>query len=503
MESLATLALRENDVHEINVDGDRLLLHVPPTSLFALDSTSAALVDLFRERGTVTEDDVRDRFEGRVPPDDVVDALNELVDLGVVGNGGAAWRERRPVHVTKTPLSTIVLNVNTGCNLSCNYCYKEDLATPAAGKRMGFETAVAAFELLLREAVDRSHVSVVFFGGEPLTAMPLIRDVVAYASRRAGEAGKHVDFSLTTNATLLTDDIIDYFDEHRFGLTVSMDGPKELHDRNRRTVGGGGSYDVVSRNARKLLDRYRSRPIGARVTLTRGVTDVVAIHRHLRDEIGFFEVGFSPVTSGGSDAFRLSEAELQTVFAGMKGLGAEYERAALRGENIGFGNMHQLLTDLHEGRAKSLPCGAGVGMLAVDRDGGLNLCHRFTGSTLATFGDVERGVDRERLGAFLDEAQDRSGRPCETCRIRNICSGGCYHESYARYGDPHHPVAHYCELLRDWVDFGIRAYVRILRGRPDFFERHLSPRRPRSIEDTARMGSPPTAAIALARREIG
>ena len=139
--------------------------------------------------------------------------------------------------------------------------------------------------------------------------------------------------------------------------------------------------------------------------------------------------------------------------------------------------MNQLLTDLYEGRAKSPPCGAGVGMLAVDREGGLNLCHRFTGSSLPRFGDIEHGVDRERLGAFLDGAQDRSGRPCATCRIRNLCSGGCYHESYARYGDPLHPVAHYCDILRDWIDFGIGVYARITIANPGFFERYLEPRR--------------------------
>ena len=477
MEPTSALELRRSDVHEIDVDGRRLLLHVPTTSLFELDGVGAELFDLFRDRTAVTEEDVRRRFEGRAAAEDVVEALRELVDLGVVGDGAPGWRERSPVHVLRTPLSTIVLNVNTGCNLSCTYCYKEDLASPADGRRMSFETAAAAFELLLREAAERSHVNVVFFGGEPLSAMPLIREMVAYADRRGAEVGKGIDFSLTTNGTLLTDEIIEYLDAHRFGLTVSMDGPKALHDRNRRTVGGAGTYDVVVRNVGKLLARYRSRPVGTRVTLTHGVTDVVRIHHHLREEIGFFEVGFSPVTSGGSASFQLSEHELATVFAGMKELGGEYERAALRGENNGFANMHQLLTDLHEGRAKSLPCGAGVGMLAVDGEGGLNLCHRFTGSSLPRFGDVEHGVDRERLGAFLDEAQDRSGRPCATCRIRNVCSGGCYHESYARYGDPHHPVAHYCDLLRDWVDFGVRAYVRIARANPEFFERHLAPRR--------------------------
>lgn len=473
---MSTLELHEADLHEVEVDGDRLLYHVPTTSLFELDGVSARLLDLFRERRAVTEEDVRRRFEGRAAADEVVAALRELVELGVVGEGAPGWRERAPARVLRTPLSTIVLNVNTGCNLSCTYCYKEDLVSPAAGRRMSLETAVAAFELLLREAAERRQVNVVFFGGEPLTTMPLIRDVVAHAKRRAAEHGKTVDFSLTTNATLLTDEIIDYLDEHRFGLTVSMDGPKALHDRNRRTVGGAGTYDVVVRNVRRLLDRYRSRPIGARVTLTRGVTDVALIHRHLRGEVGFFEVGFSPVTSGAS-SFQLSEEDLAVVFRGMKQLGEEYEQAAIGGENIGFANMHQLLSDLHEGRAKSLPCGAGVGMLAVDGEGGLNLCHRFTGSKLPRFGDVERGVDHERLGAFLDDAQDRSRRPCATCRIRNLCSGGCYHESYARYGDPQHPVAHYCDLLRDWIDFGVRVYARIARTNPAFFERHLAPRR--------------------------
>ena len=163
----------------------------------------------------------------------------------------------------------------------------------------------------------------------------------------------------------------------------------------------------------------------------------------------------------------------------MKALGRDYRDEALAGRNNGFANMHQLMTDLAEGTRKSLPCGAGLGMLAVDKDGGLNLCHRFTGSSLPTFGDVEDGIDKPRLGAFLEEAQDRSARPCATCRIRNLCSGGCYHERYARYGDPMHPVAHYCELMRDWIDFGIDVYTQIMAGNPGFFERHVAPRRAR------------------------
>jgi len=116
-------------------------------------------------------------------------------------------------------------------------------------------------------------------------------------------------------------------------------------------------------------------------------------------------------------------------------------------------------------------------MLAVDRVGDLNLCHRFTGSEMPRFGDLVHGIDRQRLGMFLEGAQNRTDKPCATCRIRNLCAGGCYHESYARYGDPLAPVAHYCDILRDWVDFGVRVYARISAENPGFFERHLEGRR--------------------------
>src|SRR5690606_36716492 len=161
-----------------------------------------------------------------------------------------------------------------GCNLACSYCYKEDLTTPAKSLDMDLETAKKSVELLLEESAERKRVNLVFFGGEPLRRMPYIKDVVAYAEKRAADCGKTVDFSLTTNATLLNDSVIEYLDAHGFGIAISIDGPKALHDKNRVTVGGKGSYDAMIGKVRRVLELYRSRPIGARVTLTAGNTDV-------------------------------------------------------------------------------------------------------------------------------------------------------------------------------------------------------------------------------------
>lgn len=471
------LRIVPDSFHEIRLDGRRLLFHIASTALFELDAVGRDVIDWARDSGEIREEDISSRFSGIHPTQPVLDAIEDFRALDLLNESGRPSARKAEIAIRDLPLSTIVLNVNTGCNLSCTYCYKEDLVEPALGKRMDFDTAVRSVEMLLREAADRPSINVVFFGGEPLTNLPLIRQVVDYCERRCAELGKRADFSLTTNGTLLTEEIVDWLDAHRFGLTVSMDGPKALHDRNRRTVGGKGSYDAILPKVRMLLARYTSRPVGARVTLTTGVTDVVAIHRHLRDELGFFEVGFSPVTSGSLTAFNLKPDELAAVFSGFQELGRAYYEAALQGGNTGFANMHQLMTDLWEGRRKALPCGAGFQMLAVDHQGDLHLCHRFTGSALPTFGNVESGVAKERLTGFLDEARDLSGRPCETCRIRSLCAGGCYHESYARYGDPLTPTLHYCDLMRDWIDFGVSIYARLLEKRPDFFTLHVAPRK--------------------------
>ncbi|WP_372832068.1 quinohemoprotein amine dehydrogenase maturation protein [Pontibacterium sp.] len=473
---MGSLSLVKPNMHLVDVDTRKMMFHVPTSSLFELDGLSRELIDLFTEQERVTAQMIRDRFNGRYQPHDVMDTIEELKSLRVLSDGGVVQINHEPQKVKNFPLTTIVLNTNTGCNLSCTYCYKEDLTTPSEGDKMSYETAVQSVEMLLEESPNQRQYNIVFFGGEPLTNMPLIRKVVAYCEERFAALESEVSFTMTTNATMLNEELVDWFNEHRFGITVSMDGPKAMHDKNRITVGGQGTYDVVKKKVDMLLSRYTARPVGCRVTLTRGITDVEAIFDHLSG-LGFAEVGFGPVTSGDITSFNLTPEEMVEVFAGMKRLGKEYLDAALEHRNMGYGNMHQLMTDLHEGNKKQLPCGAGVGLLAVDTQGGVNLCHRFTGSELPTFGDVDQGIDKTRLGEFVEQRLDRSNTGCETCRIRNICSGGCYHESYAKYGDAATPSYHYCDLLRDWVDFGVEAYSRIMLENPAFFDAYVSPRR--------------------------
>ncbi len=470
------LSLKEHNFHEVSLASQRLLFHIPSSGLFEADDASIAVIGALRQETALSCEALTDLLSNSFAQTRVDGALRDLQRLDIVSSDNADAPQQIP-EIGDLPMTTVVLNVNTGCNLSCTYCYKEDLAVPAKGEKMALSTAVSAFEMLLQQSPDQPRYNIVFFGGEPLSNMPLIREVVDYAETRCAGLGKRVDFSLTTNATMLNEKNIDYMDSHRFGIAISIDGPRAIHDRNRITVGGQGTYDTVARKVRLLLSRYRSRPVGARVTLTRGVTDIHTIWDHLFNELGFAEVGFAPVTAGDVDTFNLSDEDLLAVFAEMKKLGERYVEEALQHRSIGFSNLHQLLTDLHEGSKKALPCGAGYSMVAVDKDGGVNLCHRFTGSELPTFGSVQDGLDVPALKSFLGQRLDRTDTGCASCNIRNLCSGGCYHESYQHYNDPTHPVYHYCDLMRDWVDFGIAAYARIASENPQFFDDYISTRR--------------------------
>jgi uncharacterized protein len=385
------------------------------------------------------------------------------------------------------PLQTLVLNVTNKCNLACAYCYEygEDripgstahgTATPAvpaktAPKFMTRETARESVELALRESGTSPVVNITFFGGETLLNFAVLQDTITYARHRASQVGKRVEFSLTTNGTLLRPDIIEFLADQQIGVTISIDGPKELQNKFRVFHDGGGSYDIVVPKIKELLKRHTSRPIGARVTLTAQVNDVQRIYRHLTEEIGFHEVGFAPVTSSLGRAWAMSEQGLDHMLKQFETLAHEWMEAALVNRHHGFSNIKETIEEIHQGQSKAYPCGAGFGLMGVATDGEVSLCHRFAGSDAHRLGSVTDGIDRDAQMAFLESHHVGHKVDCSTCWARPLCAGGCYHEAHTRYGDTAAPNLHFCDWIRGWTDLGLRIYGELASRHPAFLSR--------------------------------
>ena len=470
------MLLRRGEYHAFDVDGAAYVYLVPSAAVFRLDEASRAVLDTLGERDLAPRElavSLADRF----PQADIRAAVEELVGARAISLVDppvpAPPRPERPRK--RVPLTTLVLNVTSKCNLSCTYCYEygEDriVADGAKPRFMTEATARQSVDFMFAEAGDSKTVHLTFFGGETLLNFKVLRSALAYARERARELGKDVDVSLTTNATLLREEVIDWMVENDVGVTVSIDGGKEQQDRFRVFKNGMGSYDTVLPRIKELLARHRRRPIGARVTLTAQNLDVTSIFRHLREEIGFYEVGFAPVTTSWQRDYAIEEEGFERMLAQFQTLAGEFLEFTLAGKHHGFSNVRDTVEEIHKGMSKSHPCGAGFGLMGVATDGDVALCHRFAGSDSHKLGTVFDGVDRAKQDDFLERHHIDHKTDCSKCWARPLCAGGCYHEANTRYGSTERPNLHYCEWIRRWTHTCLEVYGTIAERRPEFLAR--------------------------------
>jgi uncharacterized protein len=474
---VSTFSLGE--FHRFEAAGQEFLYLVPSGGIVALEGISSEILQKLETTPYTREELISGLSgEGRSSRE-VAECIEELHEVRAItdSTGGYVKSEPLPDHF---PLQTIVLNVTNQCNLSCQYCYEfgeDKIATPdGKPKFMEWETAKTSVDYLFAEAQGRKSVHITFFGGETLMNFPLLKRVVEYARSQAQERRMAIDFSLTTNATLLTPTIIDYLAENAVGVTVSMDGPKEMQDKFRIFSNGRGSYDIIRPKVENLLAKHKTRPIAARVTMTSGAMDVDRIYRHLKEELGFYEVGFAPVTTSPDRLYSINEPGMDRVLEQFSTLADEYLEYALRGEHHGFSNVSDTLSELHQGVNKSLPCGAGLGMVGVGPSGDIAPCHRFVDSDEHVLGNVSTGIDREKQKDFLSRGNIDTKYDCHECWARPLCAGGCHHEAFVRYGDTGHANLHYCDWIRAWTEKCLQIYGAIAAQNPSFLE-HFSERK--------------------------
>ena len=297
----------------------------------------------------------------------------------------------------------------------------------------------------------------------------MLKSTIAYARRRAAEVGKDIDFSLTTNATLLRPDVIEFLADERVGVTISIDGPEEMQDKFRVFNNGTGSYAMAAPKIKALLARHRSRPIGARVTLTRQTLDVRKIYRHLTEELGFWEVGFAPVTTAPGRDYAISDGGFDHLLAQFRDLAGDFLEAALQNRHHGFSNIRETLQELHHGHAKAYPCGAGIGLMGVSTDGNVALCHRFAGSDDHSLRHRAATACRGRSSRSSSSRITSPTRPTARRAGRGRSAPAAAITKRTRATDrPNRPNLHYCEWIRGWTHTCLEIYGEIAERNPDF-----------------------------------
>jgi len=317
---------------------------------------------------------------------------------------GAALSARHLLDWPGPSVHTLV--VTRRCNLKCSYCHASVVGEGDASTDMSVETARKAVDLVFESG--NPELTIEFQGGEPLLNWPVIKFVVDYARLKNEAVKKTLHFGLISNFSLLDEEKADWLIARGASFCTSLDGPADLHDKNRARLGGGAHAAAVA--GLKMIQAKRA--AGAKVdvpnaicTVTRRslgrareiVDQVVGLGLERvqlgpLDPVGFARRAWDEIGCTSEEFVRFYAEALDHVISLNKRGVKAYEKTAL-----------VLLIRILEGGHWRFPNADGVARLAYDWDGSVYTGE--DGRLLAAEGDAFFKIGRvgeSTLAGLLD-----------------------------------------------------------------------------------------------------
>ena len=345
--------------------------------------------------------------------------------------------------------TALTLMISQECNLRCKYCYGKDGEYSNKGK-MDFSIAKKAIDYFISKAPS-DKLNICFFGGEPLLNFELIKEVVDYVRQIEKMTDKKFTFCMTTNATLINQEIRTFIKKNRISITVSIDGTKDMNDANRFYANKHGIYDDIKKNTSNL-NTYML----ARATMSPPNLDVLKSVKHLVEEFDFKRVAWAEADN------LLSEEDYKLVEKSTLMLIDNLELLIKEGKYELVKKYHSFINMLQKFNSdgiRSKGCGAGSNLMAVDIDGKIYPCHRFVGIESAIIGDVN---DYEKENAdFYSVIDLENFEKCRSCIAKSICGGGCISENYYATDRINEPSDKHCKFKIEIVDRMLDVYIRL------------------------------------------
>lgn len=346
--------------------------------------------------------------------------------------------ELLPYYI-KNRINFITLQITQSCNLRCSYCvYSGNYKNRShSQKTMSKETAQKAIDYYIGHSRDSKNMSIGFYGGEPLLCIDMIKYCVEYADENA--EGREIRYSLTTNGTLFTKDIIEYFVERDFHLIISLDGPANIHNKNRRFAKNNeGTHNTIIENIKYIKETY---PIYYRDSIAFNTVldpdeDFGCINEYVMNSEEFEKSYFT--SSMIDDRYKKEETFYNADFFTKR----EYEAFKLYLVKLNWFNHYDAsklianyftqISRSRGGRDTSIikklpdkyhrggPC-LPIMRLFVSADGNFYPCERVSEASKVTrIGDVNSGIDYESTERLLNIERVTSDM-CHNCWAYQYC----------------------------------------------------------------------------------
>lgn len=447
--------------------GERFIYDTSSCRFFHIDEPTYHFLDLCRaysieEAGSMLLNS--NRFQSEVI-ESVANEVNILKKHGLFDvpdySISAKSLERELEQRYSTPWNKLELALSETCNLACKYCYCGTCRDMPNQGLMSETVARQAVTWLFAVSGKSESVSITFFGGEPLLNKPVFRFAIEYSQRLAKLHGKKVFYSMTTNGTLLDDEIIGYIKRYNFGLMVSLDGPPEIHNAQCPTQDGQGSFDMAAAGIKKLMARRRM--VTVRCTMTHPVPKMLDLIKFFED-FGFTRIVLgrtvnpvkpSPVDCTEEDFVECVRQEREELIPWI------LEKLAA-GEVPKYFPYAHFIKEQEKGacspNVSPFKCGACRGTTTVGADGTLYPCHRFVGMRAWRIGSISEGPDYERCKQFWRDYRSTIADGCESCWMWAQCKGPCPWEIARADGSFRQP--RYCDQMREYSGHAAYVYIR-------------------------------------------
>lgn len=363
-----------------------------------------------------------------------------------------------PYNRQKHEQVMLILNTTHGCNMACRYCFA---STDEEKQRvMTAEVARRSIENQLALYPEAKRYLIYFFGGEPLLHKRFIKNVVAMTKEIFNnKPDKSYGFMINTNGLLLDDDEMPaFFKDNGFCVTVSLDGPEEINDRNRVLTDGSGSFRRVMAGVEAL------RKAGVRFNLRATISPHV---ENLPEVFLFFEnmkVDYSYAFT--LTATKKDEKETKFSAEALQKLRAQYAEVVdmlthkiMQGQKVYSMDFNEKLSLLEHRVVKTYGCEAGRSTLIVDENGTYYPCQNMLPMNFC-IGDIENGINKLARECNCSQPIDDL-RECRGCWARYLCGGGCQAERRRYKWDfPREAPQHCIITLFEW-ELMLQAYIKI------------------------------------------
>lgn len=357
-------------------------------------------------------------------------------------------RHRRAESLVNRRRAPTILRISLTerCNMGCSYCFQQRIYS-GAQPVMSRDTFVKTIMWLFDNAYGQIP-SIQYFGGEPLLRMDLIKlgdAMLKEATNKAALSGYHQ--SITTNGTLMTDEIANFLIDNSIGTIFSLDGWKEVNDTKRKFKNGRGTFDDVMGG----ISRYRKAGGSLSILLTvqpDTLSNLKNIVKYCVEELGARTIGINspqPTSEGWEvDGRELSDA-IQNIWLYCRDQQIEFfgpgTHIPLNLESK-FAQVDRCIDDNPLGSVARWP-------IYVSADGRFSMCVVHHNDHRCSLEQESQVRSDSSVAQWHFNSTDFEA--CDTCIASQICGGPCSLEMLMRPGQLNTDRCNFYKSLTEWV----------------------------------------------------